>query len=228
MNNNLLKTGTTINKTSMISTKWNKILLSCGVIAGPIYIAIGLIQILTRKGFDIRRHALSLLSNGELGWIQITNFIVSGLLVIACAVGIRKILHTGRSGTWGPLLLAVYGVGLIAAGIFVPDPALGFPPGTAVGIAETISWHGILHFVSGGIGFLSLIASCFVFARWFAASKQRGWAAFSIITGLIFFMAFLGISSGSGNSGINIAFTVAVVICWAWISLMSAKLISSL
>jgi hypothetical protein len=117
---------------------------------------------------------------------------------------------------------------LIAAGIFVPDPALGFPPGTAEGTAETVSWHGILHFVSGGIGFLSLIAACFVFARWFAARKQRGWAAFSIITRLIFFVAFLGISSGTGNSGINIAFTVAVVVCWGWISLLAARLISSL
>jgi hypothetical protein len=129
INNNPLKSGTTINKTSVISTKWSKIFLSCGVIAGPFYIMIGLIQILTRKGFDIRRHALSLLSNGELGWIQITNFIISGLLVIACAVGIRKTLHSGRGGTWGPLLMGGYGVGLIAAGIFVPDPALGFPPG---------------------------------------------------------------------------------------------------
>jgi hypothetical protein len=228
MDNNPLKNGTAINKTSVISTKWSKLLLSCGVIAGPLYIAIGIIQILTRKGYDIRRQALSLLSNGELGWIQIANFIVSGLLVIACAVGIRKILHSDRSGTWGPLLLGGYGVGLIAAGIFVPDPALGFPPGTATGTAETVSSHGILHFVSGGIGFLSLIAACFVFARWFAASKQSGWAAFSIITGLIFFFAFLGISSGSGNSGINIAFTVAVVVCWGWISLMASKLISSL
>jgi hypothetical protein len=28
------------------------------------------------SGFDIRQHALSLLNNGELGWIQIANFAV--------------------------------------------------------------------------------------------------------------------------------------------------------
>jgi Protein of unknown function (DUF998) len=40
-------------------------------------------QMLVRDGFDIRRHALSLLTNGDLGWIQILNFVLTGLLVIA-------------------------------------------------------------------------------------------------------------------------------------------------
>ena len=50
-------------------------LLKCGVLAGPIYVVVGLLQVLLREGFDIRRHALSLMSNGDLGWIQIASFI---------------------------------------------------------------------------------------------------------------------------------------------------------
>ena len=49
-------------------------LLTCGAAAGPLYALTGLVQILTRPGFDARRHALSLLSNGEFGWVQIGNF----------------------------------------------------------------------------------------------------------------------------------------------------------
>ena len=45
-------------------------LLCCGVLAGPIYIVVGLVQALTREGFDLTRHDLSLLANGRLGWIQ--------------------------------------------------------------------------------------------------------------------------------------------------------------
>jgi len=173
---------------------------------------------LIRDGFDIRRHALSLLSNGDLGWIQIVNFLVCGLLVIA--VGMRRVLRGSRGGTWGPLLIGVYGVGLIGAGFFRADPALGFPPGLPAGAYDTISWHGIMYFISGGIGFLALIAACFVLARRYAALGQRGWAAYSVATGVIFF----GIASGSKGAGVSVAFAVAVVLGWAWISAVAAQL----
>lgn len=39
---------------------------------------------LTGEGFDMRRHALSLLSNGDLGWIQVA-ISRSGVPVIAGA-----------------------------------------------------------------------------------------------------------------------------------------------
>jgi hypothetical protein len=207
-------------------------LLLCGVVAGPLYVAAGLGQALTRDGFDIRRHALSLLSNGHLGWIQISNFVITGLLVIICAAGLRKAFgleSAGLSGsaspgrTWGPLLLSAYGLGLIAAGIFVADPALGFPPGTPQGPPRTISTHGLMHFVSGGVGFLGLIASCLVFARRFAALKNPAWAVYSAATGLLFFAAFFAIASGSGKVWINIAFCFAVVLAWAWITAVAVK-----
>src|SRR2546429_7425927 len=79
-------------------------------------------QALTRPGFDLRRHYLSQLGTGGLGWIQIGNFVVAGLLYLAFAVGIRSALHPGRAGTWGPLLIGSYGICLLVAGVFVADP----------------------------------------------------------------------------------------------------------
>lgn len=207
--------------------KLTRALLLCGVVAGPLYLIVGLVEAFTRPGFDITRHDLSLLSNGELGWIHITNFIVSGLLVIAVAAGIRRALHTGRGKTWAPLLISLYGLGLIGAGIFVADPALGFPPGTPAD-AHAISGHGLLHFVCGGLGFLGLIAACFVFARRFAGLGQRGWQWFSLLTGVIFFAGFVGIASGSGSGWILLGFWVAVVLAWIWLSALSARLGSEL
>src|SRR5262249_14340506 len=66
-------------------------LLTCGVVAGPLYLAVVLLQALTRTGFDLKRHPLSSLSLGHLGWIQIVNFVVTGLLVLACAAGMRRV-----------------------------------------------------------------------------------------------------------------------------------------
>ncbi|HLZ59912.1 MAG TPA: DUF998 domain-containing protein [Ktedonosporobacter sp.] len=204
-------------------------LLFCGVVAGPIYIIVGATEMFTRPGFDPTRHDLSLMSNGDLGWIHISMFILTGLLTIAGAVGMRRALAGGRGGTWGPLLLGLYGLGLIGAGFFVADPALGFPPGTPAD-AHTVSWHGLMHFVSGAIGFIGLIAACFVLARRFAAQKLRGWAVYSVATGVIFFAAFVGIAVGSSAAGaiakfVILAFTAAVVIGWAWVSAISWKLL---
>lgn len=212
-----------VNNRRVSSTGFTKFLLSCAVIAGPFYLAVGLIQAFTRPGFDITRHDLSLLSNGSLGWIHITNFILTGLLIIAGAVGMMRAMQGSRGGTWAPLLIGVYGLGLIGAGIFVADPALGFPVGTPAD-ANAISWHGLLHFICGGLGFLAFIAACFVFARRFAASGQKGWQVFSIITGVVFLAGFFGIAAGSGSPWTILGFWLAVVLAWAWLSAVAVRL----
>jgi len=201
-------------------------LLKCGVLAGPLYVIVGVIQALFREGFDIRRHALSLLSNGSLGWIQIASFLVSGLLVIASAIGMRQRLRGGRAGTWGPILLAIYGLGLIGAGIFVADPMDGFPPGTPPGPPSAMTWHGPLHFVAGGIGFIGLVGATFVFARRFAGLREWGWTTFSVATGVLFLAGFGNIASGARAPWINLAFSAVVILSWAWLAALSAKLMT--
>jgi hypothetical membrane protein len=171
-----------------------------------------------REGFDPRRHALSLMSNGSLGWVQIANFVLSGLLLIAGAVGLRRALRGTPAGTWGPLLLGVYGLGLIAAGVFVADPMDGFPRGTPPGPTVVNSWHGPLHFISGGIGFFALIAGCIVFANRFRKRGEAGWAMYSLATGLLFLAGFMSIASGSKQPWVVPAFTAAVVLSWAWLT----------
>ncbi len=198
-------------------------LLLCGVIAGPLYMVLSLVQAFTRAGFDITRHALSLLTNGDLGGLQVANFIVTGLLIMAGAFGIRRALLSGRGRTWAPLLIGVYGLSFVGAGIFKPDPALGFPVGTPAD-AMTISSSGIVHFAFGGIGFLALIVACFVFARRFSSLRQSQWSVFSVITGVVFLVAFGALSSGSGKSWTFIVFLVGVTLAWTWLSSVNAKL----
>ena len=76
-------------------------LLACGLVAGPLYVVVALLQVLFRDGFDLSRQPLSMLSLGDLGWIQITNFVVGGLLAVGFAAGLRRVLRGGRGGTWG-------------------------------------------------------------------------------------------------------------------------------
>src|SRR5262245_37572806 len=176
-------------------------LLTGGVLAGPIYIIVGIAQILTREGFDITRHPLSFMSLGDLGWIQITNFIVTGLLVIAGAIGLRRVAEDDKRLRRGALLVGIYGLGVLGGGLFVPDPSLGFPPGTPDTYPQTMSWHGLLHFIFGQIGFLALIVASFVYARYFATNDLRSWALFSALTGAIFLFAIIATVATSAGDG---------------------------
>jgi uncharacterized membrane protein YhaH (DUF805 family) len=193
-----------------------------GIVAGPLYIFMGAVQMAIRPGFDITRHALSLLSNGELGWLQIANFIVTGALLLAGAIGVKRTLRAGRGRVWAPRMLGLYGLGLIGAGIFKADPALGFPPGTPVD-GNSISVHGLLHLLVGTIGFIGFISCCLILARRFKDAGQSDWAIFSAVTGVIFLAAFLGIASGSSGP-VSLYFALALALGFVWLSLALIRL----
>jgi Protein of unknown function (DUF998) len=189
--------------------------LRLGVAAGPLYLGTGFTQAFLREGFDVRRHALSQLANGEFGWIQTANFAASAFLVAGGALGLRRALAGSRGGAWGPALLFVYALGLAGAAVFPADPGNGFPPGTPQG-ARKLSQSGLLHFFSGGLGFYALTAACFIFSHRFRKTGRHGWAAFSAITGAVFFLSFAAVASGSKDPIVLPAFYVAIVWVWTW------------
>ena len=144
-----------------------KALLACGAIAGPVFVAAFLIQGATRADYEPLRHPVSSLALGPSGWMQTANFVVAGLLTLAFAFGLRLALQQGKGSTWGPLLVAVWAVGLLGAGVFVTDPVSGYPPGTPDRLLRN-SWHGALHDLFSLAAFAALGAACFVFGRRFA------------------------------------------------------------
>lgn len=192
-------------------------LLLAGAVAGPAYIVVALAQSAFREGFDLTRHQWSLLTLGSYGWIQIANLVITGVLIVAGAIGLRRELSTGRGSRWTPRLLGVFGVSLVAAGVFRPDPALGFPVGTPEG-PGAISWHGMVHFAAAGVGFTCLAVASFVIARRYATEGRRGYALFSRITGIAFLAGFACVASGAGSVVANLAFTAAVLLVFSWLT----------
>jgi hypothetical protein len=195
-------------------------LLGYGVLAGPFYITVSLAQALTREQFDVTRHAWSLLSNGSLGWIQITNLVLTGLMILAAAVGLARAVP---QSPWTARLVGVFGASMLAAGVLRADPAMGFPAGTPAG-PGTVSWHGIGHLAAGGIGFLCVIAATYVLAR----RLPRGLAAYSRVSGTLFLAGFAGIASGNQAPGFTLGFVAAVVVIFAWLAAMSVRLYRAL
>jgi hypothetical protein len=199
-------------------------LLIAGIVSGPLFVAVVLVQAVTRQGFDLVRLPLSLLSLGDFGWVQRMNFATSGVLALACAFAMRR-LYSGVGGSWASVLIAIYGAGLVAAGIFPPDSALGFPPGTAQGVPATQSLHSQLHGYAFDIAFLSLIAACFIFARRFAAQRSWGWLAYCVMTGLI--VPTLIVLGFVNASIMGIFFFGAGTIAMGWLAVVSARLQSN-
>lgn len=203
-------------------------LLACGVAAGPLFLATLLVLGATRAGYDPVRHPGSSLAIGDLGWIQAANFVLAGVLTLAFAIGARRVLRP-VGGRWGPLLIGVWAVQLIVAGLFTADPVSGYPPGTpAVPVRPTLS--GMIHDAAAIPGFLGLAAACLAFARWFAVRGERGWAVYSGLSGVAFLTGLVAATPGFAQvpglveiAGLLQRLTVAVGMGWQ--SLLAVRLL---
>jgi hypothetical protein len=124
----------------------------------------------------------------------------------------------------------VYGAGLICAGIFRADPVPGFPPGSTQAV---ISWHGSLHLLFAAIGFFALVAAMIVLGRRWSMQGDRGWALYSMASGILFLLCFLGaviggpvlISAGGSIGPTVLGLWIAVITGWLWLTLIESRLI---
>ena len=205
-----------------MSSRLTKTLLLCGTLTGPLFFAVAIVQALTRPGFNIRLNAISQLSLGDLGWIQIASFLLTGLLALACAIGVRRQLKGQKGGTWGALLVGTFGLGLIVAGIFRADPGFGFPPGAPAGPAMPMSGGATLHAVGFFLSMLSLIVNCFVFVRRFGSTGQRGWLVYSVVSAVAT-VVLIGLTNVLMSwAGVIVALAGAVA--FGWVSAVAARL----
>lgn len=191
-------------------------LLGYGVAAGVFYLGVGLVLALTRDGFDLSRHALSLLMLGDYGWLQRGNLLLTGLMTVAAAVGFARALAPRREARRAGVLLSVFGVSLVMSGIFPPDAMEGFPPEAT--IDDDPSLTGILHLAFGGIGFLALAAAAVSVGGWFASREEQRWASYSRGAAVLVIAGFVGGAAlATYTAGIALLW-LAVVAGWAWLA----------
>ncbi len=207
--------------------KPNRLLVG-GLIAGPVFVVTFLLEGAFRDGYDPMRHPVSSLSLGPAGWVQIANFLVAGALSLAFAVGLRRSLRPGPGAAAGPVLIAVWGVGLLGAGVFATDPVSGYPAGTPR-IPDTPSWHGVLHDMLFSLpGFACFAAVMLVFAYAFARRHAPGWAVYSGLSGVTFLVLFFLASAGFSQdprwvSTAGLLQRLTVGIGWLWLTALAVR-----
>lgn len=172
---------------NIITKKQNWRLIS-GIIAGPFFIFSFLIQGAVRAGYNPLIHPVSALSLGNLGWIQIFTFIITGLLLFNYSLELRNIFSKSDwSLRLGANLVMLLAFGQLAAGIFVVDLGTGYPPGTTALSSPT--WHGVIHNLSSLTNFVGLPICFFIFANYFFKNHKANWAIYSVISGIIMIVA---------------------------------------
>ena len=204
-------------------------LLTAGVAAGLLLTAVSYTLAFTRSGFDLTRHANSMLVLGDWGWIQSVDFVVCGLLLIAFGAGVWRVAAGIRSGRIAAVCVALYGLlAGVVAGLNPTDPGSGFPPGRT-GVEEA-STAATIHGVAGGLGFLAMTCGCFVLARYFARAGDRVWAVMSAAIGvaILAVLAYMGASAGAQTETFNYVPTWVVgTVLWLYVAGVAARLLRS-
>ncbi|MDQ6920756.1 MAG: DUF998 domain-containing protein [Candidatus Dormibacteraeota bacterium] len=197
-------------------------LLLCGAVSGPLFVVAVVVQGFTVPGFDIRTDLISLLALGQYGFVQIANFTLCGVLNLLCAAGAWRRLHGGPSGTFAPIFIALHGLLLVVVGVFVTDPANGFPPGAVT--PTTPSTHGIIHAGGALWVFVTCAAALAVLVPHFLATKDRWWAAYCGASAVLMLAIFF--ASFTLHTSTAPFLDVSLVIGWMGISVVAAKLLA--
>lgn len=206
----------------MDNSKIAKTLLTCGALAGPLFIVTFLIEGATRADYSPLRHPVSSLALSDLGWMQSINFVVTGLLLVAFAIGLWRTL---QPPFWRSFLIGLVGISLIGAGLFVTDPVNGYPPGTPL-VPTVSSDAGRIHDLFGVLTFLDLPLTCLVFGFGFLRARKYGWAAYSVLSGIAMFVFFvlagMGFSQVPGYTDLAGLFQrLAIISGLGWITLIA-------
>jgi len=118
------------------------------------------------------------LALGDYGWAMTITFVLSGLMMIIFAFGLRLNLPRSRITSISSLALSLAGLSL--AGLaFTTDPTIRFTPAT---------WHGRLHDLSFVLLGLTLVPAMIFLG--FAFRMDERWESLSLYTWLTVVLTF--------------------------------------
>ena len=178
---------------------WTRRLLRCGVAAGPVFVAVFLLEGAVRDGYRPLRHPVSSLALGSRGWIQTGNFAVAGTLFLAGAAGLARAGDPAVSSRVAPALIGAAGAGLIGSAVFTTDPVSGYPLGTPDALTRP-SRAGAAHNLAAVPVFFGLPAAVLACSWRSWRAGQRGFALYSGGTAVTMLATMALSAAGFGQS----------------------------
>ena len=160
-------------------------------------------------------HPASARARGPRGGIQPATSIVGGRATTAAAA-------PPGDATGGPLLAiatGVFGLALVASGVFPMDPMRGYPPGTPDGTPEDLSSRHHLHDQAGMAVFTSLPAAAFIAAF---VLEDPVWKWYSGLTATAFTAGFLAFGHAweTDAAYTGLIQRVTIICGWIWLGLL--------
>ena len=186
--------------------------LVAGIVGTALFVVTFLVDGLTRPGYHPVRQPVSALALSRRGWVQTANFLVSGLLIAAAAPG----LQAATGSVWLTASVVVFGLALVASGVFPMDPMRGYPPGTPDVTPTTYSRRHQLHDYAGVLVFGSLPATALAAAL---NLDDRAWAVFSgaAAAGLVVLFLWFGSAWERDSPRAGLVQRVNIIVGWAWL-----------
>lgn len=182
-----------------------------GIFAPVLFVAVFTLEGLLRPTYDPLSTYVSALSLGQHGWVQMTNFILLGLLLLIFSRAVAAEFHSGKASRWGLILLTVIAVLFIVSGPFRMDP-MGTP-------ASQVTVHGTIHGLAGGIIFILMPITCFIYLRRFRTDPRwHGLVPWTWILGIVVAVVVLVFTVISKSPALSARFA-------AWMGLIQRCLI---
>lgn len=195
--------------------------LTSGVAGSALFVITFLIDGATRPGYHPIRQPVSALALGSRGWVQTANFILSGLLITASTPG----LYRASGSLWLAVLVAVFGLALVASGVFPMDPMRGYPPGTPDTTPTTTSRTHKLHDWAGVLVFTSLPAAAVVAAL---ALDDPPWVVLSVFAAvaLLALLLLFGNAWETDSPRAGLIQRLQIITGWTWLALLCLHLMA--
>ena len=195
--------------------------------AGPVFVAVFLLEGAVRDGYRPHRHPVSSLALGPRGWVQTANFVVAGTLFLAGADGLARADDPAASSTAVPALIAAAGVGLIGAAAFPTDPVNGYPPGTPDAPTQP-SRTGTIHNLAALPVFLGLPAAALISGSRSWRAGERRFGLYSAGTAVIMLttMGMAGAGFGQAPRLVNLGGLfqrASIVSGFSWLTVLSGQ-----
>lgn len=191
-------------------------LLWGGAAGAWLFVVVFLVDGATRPGYHPVRHPVSALALGSRGWVQTGNFVLCGAAIALGAIAL------GRLGVFLALAIGVFGLALIASGVFPMDPMRGYPPGTPDGTPEETSMRHRLHDDAGMVVFAALPIAAAIAAF---TVESTGWRWYAGITAALFAAVFVAFGHAWENDSprAGLLQRITIVIGWSWLGAVFAR-----